>query len=526
MTVRTRFAPSPTGYLHIGGVRTALFCWLFARRHGGQFVLRIDDTDQQRNVEEALAPILHGLHWLGIDWDEGPEIDGPYAPYYQSQRGNRYRAAVEKLLATGAAYYDYATTEELQAEREAAEREKRNFLYSRRWMAETAADRARFEAEGRKPVVRLKMPREGTLVIKDVIRGDVAVEWAREQDHVIQRADGTCLYHLANVVDDYDFKITHVIRAEEHLSNTPRQVFIAQSLGYELPFYAHLPFVAEPGSKTKLSKRKLDKYLKNADFAALMKHGRKVADALKMEVNQDTFNPVVTDFYEQVGYLPDAINNYLALLGWSLDDQTEHFSREELIQHFSLERVNKAAASFDPKKLWAFQDRHMQQLPLEKKVELFVPYLQRAGLVAGSGEQGVGSQERVKIEHVVCAAGDRIKTAGDILDFTYFFVDDDKLVYDEKAVSKSLQKPGAVELLTAYKDQLATTEAFDALSLEQMTHAFVAARGVKIGDIVHSLRAAVTGQSVGLGLFDSLAILGKESCLTRIGQTLNRTNAA
>ena len=363
MTVRTRFAPSPTGYLHIGGVRTALFCWLFARRHGGQFILRIDDTDQQRNVEEALAPILHGLHWLGIDWDEGPEVGGPYGPYYQSQRGDRYQAAVEKLLAAGAAYYDYATTEELQAEREAAEREKQVFLYSRRFMAETAADRARFEAEGRKPAVRLKMPRAGTLVIQDIIRGDVAVDWAREQDHVIQRADGSFLYHLANVVDDYDFKISHVIRAEEHLSNTPRQIFIAQSLGYDLPIYAHLPFVAEPGSKTKLSKRKLDKYLKNADFAALLKHGRKVADALGLTVDQNTFNPVVVDFYEQVGYLPEAITNYLALLGWALDDQTEHFSRAELIQHFSLERVNKAAASFDPKKLWSFQDRHMQRLP-------------------------------------------------------------------------------------------------------------------------------------------------------------------
>ncbi len=327
MNVRTRFAPSPTGYLHIGGVRTALFNWLFARRQGGQFILRIDDTDQQRNVEEALAPILHGLDWLGIDWDEGPEVGGPYGPYYQSQRGDRYQAAVEKLLAAGAAYYDYATTEELQAEREAAEREKRVFLYSRRFMAATAADRAGFEAEGRKPAVRLKMPRKGTLVIQDLIRGNVAVDWAREQDHVIQRADGSFLYHLANVVDDRDFRITHVIRAEEHLSNTPRQVFIAQSLGYELPIYAHLPFVAEPGSKTKLSKRKLDKYLKNADFAALMKHGRKVAEALGLQVDPNTFNPVVVDFYEQVGYLPEAIINYLALLGWALDDQAEHFSR-------------------------------------------------------------------------------------------------------------------------------------------------------------------------------------------------------
>jgi len=518
MTVRTRFAPSPTGYLHIGGVRTALFCWLFARRHGGQFILRIDDTDQQRNVEEALAPILHGLRWLGIDWDEGPEVGGPYGPYYQSQRGDHYRAAVEKLLAAGAAYYDYATTEELQTEREVAEREKLVFLYSRRFMAETVADRARFEAEGRKPVVRLKMPREGTLVIKDVIRGDVAIEWAREQDHVIQRADGSFLYHLANVVDDHDFKITHVIRAEEHLSNTPRQVFIAQSLGYELPIYAHLPFVAEPGSKTKLSKRKLDKYLKNADFAALMKHGRKVADALGLPVDQNTFNPVVVDFYEQVGYLPEAIINYLALLGWALDDRAEHFSREELVRHFSLERVNKAAASFDPKKLWSFQDRHMQRLPLKQKIEQVVPYLQRAGLVTSPPSD----DERAKIKHVVRAAGDRIKTAGDILDYAYFFVADDKLVYDEKAVAKSLQKPGAAELLAKYRSQLAAAESFDAQSLEQMTHAFVEAQGVKIGDIVHALRAAVTGQSIGLGLFDSLAILGKASCLARIERVLKR----
>jgi glutamyl-tRNA synthetase len=538
MTVRTRFAPSPTGYLHIGGVRTALFCWLFARRHGGQFILRIDDTDQQRNVDEALAPILHGLRWLGIDWDEGPEVGGPYGPYYQSQRGDRYRAAVEKLLAAGAAYYDYATTEELQAERETAERQKQVFLYSRRFMAQTAAERARFEAEGRKPSVRLKMPREGTLVIQDVIRGDVAVQWAREQDHVIQRADGSFLYHLASVVDDYDFKITHVIRAEEHLSNTPRQIFIAQSLGYELPIYAHLPFVAEPGSKTKLSKRKLDKYLKNADFAALMKHGRKVVEALRMEVDQNTFNPVVVDFYEQVGYLPEAIINYLALLGWALDDQAEHFSREELVGYFSLERVNKAAASFDPKKLWSFEDWHMQQLPLEKKVERVVPYLRRAGMTGSPGSCGAGvspagenaggtpaPQERAKIEHVVRAAGDRIKTAGDILDYAYFFIADDALVYDEKAVAKSLQKPGAVELLAKYRGQLAAAGPFDAQPLEQMTHEFVVAQGVKIGDIVHALRAAVTGQSVGLGLFDSLAILGKASCLARIERALKQAES-
>ncbi|MCL4192567.1 MAG: glutamate--tRNA ligase, partial [Thermoguttaceae bacterium] len=250
--VRTRFAPSPTGYLHIGGVRTALFCWLFARKHGGQFILRIDDTDVKRNVDEALAPILAGLRWLEIDWDEGPEVGGPHAPYYQSQRQAKYQAAVDELIARGFAYYDYATTEEIQAERERAMAEKRDFRYSRRWMAETADERRRFEAQGRQAVVRLKMPQEGKLVLDDQVRGRVEFDWGKEQDHVVQRADGTCLYHLANVVDDHDFEITHVIRAEEHLSNTPRQVFIIQSLGYPMPVYAHLPFVAEPGSRTKL----------------------------------------------------------------------------------------------------------------------------------------------------------------------------------------------------------------------------------------------------------------------------------
>ena len=213
------------------------------------------------------------------------------------------------------------------------------------------------------------------------MRGDVEFDWAREQDHVIQRADGTCLYHLASVVDDHDFEITHVIRAEEHLSNTPRQVFIAQSLGYELPAYAHLPYVAEPGSKTKLSKRKLDKYLKNRDFARLMEHGQAIAAAMGLSISAETFNPVIVDFYEQVGYLPDAIINYLVLLGWSLDDKTEFFTRQQMIDNFTLERVTKAPASFDPKKLWSFQDHYMQELPIKQKVAAVLPYLQRAGLV-------------------------------------------------------------------------------------------------------------------------------------------------
>lgn len=512
--VRTRFAPSPTGYLHIGGVRTALFNWLFTRRHGGQFILRIDDTDQQRHVEEALRPILEGLRWLGIEWDEGPDVGGPYAPYYQSQRLEFYQKAVERLLEVGAAYRDYARSEELQAERDAAQREKRSFVYSRRWMAETPEDAQRFQSQGRQAVVRLKMPREGTLVIDDLVRGRVEFEWVQEQDHVIQRADGTCLYHLANVVDDYEYKITHVIRAEEHLSNTPRQVFIAQALGYPLPQYAHLPFVAEPGSRTKLSKRKLDKYLKNKDFAERVEHGRRIAARLGLPTDLESFNPVVIDFYRQVGYLPEAIVNYLALLGWSLDDKTEMFTREELIQHFSLEGVHKAPASFDPQKLWAFQDRYMRAMPVEKKVEFVLPYLQKVGWVSQSPSEEV----RQKIVQILLAAGDRIKTAGDILDYGYFFVADDQVEYEPEAVEKRLRVPGTADRLRRFADRLAQVEPFEPALLERTMHDFVMAEGIKLGDIIHAVRVAITGSSVGLGMFDALAILGRQSCLARIAR--------
>ncbi len=513
--VRTRFAPSPTGYLHIGGVRTALFNWLFARRHGGQFLLRIDDTDAQRNVEAALAPILHGFRWLGMDWDEGPEVGGPFAPYYQSQRLTGYQAAVEKLLAGGFAYRDYATPDEIQAEREAAQAEKRAFLYSRRWMAETPASQAAFEAQGRQAVVRLKMPREGKLVIDDLVRGKVEFEWAREQDHVVQRTDGTCLYHLASVVDDFDFQITHVIRAEEHLSNTPRQVFIAQSLGYPLPAYAHLPYVAEPGSKNKLSKRKLDKYLKNRDFALVNEHGVAIASALGIETSGDTFNPVIVDFYEQVGYLPDAIINYLLLLGWSLDDKTEFMTRAQMIENFSLERVTKAPASFDPKKLWAFEDHYMQALPIKQKVAKMLTYLQRAGIVPAPPPCDVGP----KLTRIVEAAGDRLKVFGDIIAYADFFFRDE-IAYDEKAFEKNLRKPEAVGLLAKFRERLAAVEPFDGVHLETALQSFVAEQGIKTGDIIHAIRVATTGKAVGPGLYDCLEILGKQKSLERIDQAL------
>jgi glutamyl-tRNA synthetase len=517
--VRTRFAPSPTGYLHIGGVRTALFNWLFTRHHGGQFILRIDDTDQERNVAEALQPILNGFRWLGLNWDEGPEVGGDYGPYYQSQKLERYQAAVHTLLEKGLAYYDYATPEELRAEKDTADATKSSNIYSRRWMAQTPQQRAQFEAEGRKGVVRLKMPREGVCRFHDHIRGDIVVEWAREQDHVIQRADGTCLYNLASVVDDHDMRITHVIRSEEHLSNTPRQIFIAQGLGYELPEYAHVPYVAEPSSKNKLSKRKIAQYLKNPDFKKVYEQGQTIAAAIGLKTSADTFNPVIVDFYQQIGYLVDALVNYLLLLGWSLDDKSEFFTRQQMIDLFALERVNRAPASFDPKKLFAFQERYMQQLPLAHKTELVLPYLQKAGLVLSPP----APEAREKLAQILVAAADRIKVAGDILDYASFFIADDQFSYDEQAFEKRIRKPPeTAHLLAKFNEALAQVEPFTAATLEKRLQDFVQAESIQIGKIIHALRVAVTGKAVGFGLFDSLAILGREHCQARISRALAR----
>lgn len=527
MTVRTRFAPSPTGYLHIGGVRTALFNWLLSRQSGGQFILRIDDTDSQRNQSEALRPILEGFGWLGIDWDEGPTSDGagsrgPHAPYFQSQRLEHYQAAVAKLLASGHAYRDFARPEETVAEREAAEKNGTEFVYSRRWMAESDAAAEAFRAEGRVAVVRMKMPRSGVCRIDDRIRGPVEFEWAREQDHVIQRNDGTCLYHLASVVDDFEFGITHVVRAVEHLSNTPRQIFIAESLGYPLPQYAHIPFVAEPGSKTKLSKRKIDKYLKNADFRALVERGLEIARRTGIEASAGTFNPVLVDFYRQTGFLPEAVINYLLLLGWSLDGSSEEFSTEEMIRVFSLERVVKSEASFDPQKLLSFQQRAMNRLPEQQKIAMVLPFLQRAGLVATPTSPETAETVRA----VVAAAGERLTIAGDILQHDEFFRRDVDLLWDDEAFEKRiLQAADAGDLLAGFAEALAAVEPFDPPAIELALKEFCEARHIKIGSIVHALRLALTGKASGVGIFEGTAILGREKSIHRIELALQRREA-
>jgi glutamyl-tRNA synthetase len=520
--VRTRFAPSPTGFLHIGGVRTALYNWLYARHHGGQFILRIDDTDTQRNVAEALQPILDGFRWLGIDWDEGAEVGGPYGPYYQSQKQERYRQAVQQLLDKGLAYWDYSTKDEMDAERKAAEVKKEPFLYSRRWMARTPAERAAFEAQGREGAVRLLMPREGSCRFYDHVRGDVEVEWIREADHVIQRADGSCLYNLASVVDDEEMKITHVIRAVEHLSNTPRQIFIAQGLGYKLPDYAHIPFVCEPGSKVKLSKRKLEQYLSNTsekfkEFREIYAHARDIACAIGLETRPETFNPVIVEFYQKVGYLPDALLNYLLLVGWSLDDKTEMFNRCEMMYHFSLKRVNSDPGSFDAGKLLHFQGEYMNALPQEQKAEMALPYLQKAGLVGTPPSEA----EKDLLRSVLLHAAHRFVVAGDILDYAPFFVADAALTWDDKAFEKHLRKPaGAAGHLAALRQRLAGLEPFDPPTLEANVKDYIQATGAKLGAVNQALRVATTGKDVGFGTYETLAVLGRARCLARIDRVL------
>ena len=513
--IRTRFAPSPTGYLHIGGVRTALFNWLVARQTGGQFILRIDDTDAGRNVAEAIEPILDGFRWLGMNWDEGPQVGGPHDPYYQSQRDSLYKQAATKLLESGHAYRDYARTEEFTQLRQEAEKNKTPFIYDRRWMAEDDAAAAAFEAEGRTAVVRLKMPREGECVISDLVRGEVRVDWASEQDHVIRRADGSCLYHLASVVDDHDYQISHVIRSEEHLSNTPRQIFILESLGYERPAYAHLPYVAEPGGHAKLSKRKLAKYQKNKGFADLLDHGCRIAQRCGISAQADTFNPVIIDFYREIGFTPDAILNYLVLLGWSLDGASEKFTVEEMIKLFSLQRVTKAPASFDSAKLLSFQGDAFAALPLETRLEHVRPFASAAGLT-----QNDDPESETKLKAVVEAAGDRLKIAGDILDFDYCFIDD--YTVNEKAYQKRIVKPEmAKPLLAKLTEPLAAADSFTAESLEALVKQFCDDQQIGLGDIIHALRVATTGSPAGFGMFETLQVIGQEKVVARIKQVAN-----
>ena len=488
MSVRTRFAPSPTGFLHIGGVRTALFNWLLARHFGGQFLLRIDDTDQQRHVEDALSRILDGFRWMGMDWDEGPEVGGPSGPYFQSERSESYKKAADSLVASGHVYRDYTTQAERDADREAQKSNKTAYRFREKPTSE--AERARSEAEGRPYGLRFRVPLGRTLVVRDLIKGDVEQRADEIGDFVIVRPDGMPLYNFASVVDDAEMKITHVVRAEEHLSNTFSQLLIFEALGAELPAFAHVPYVAEVGSKAKLSKRKTEEYAQRGIF-------------------------VLLDQYIEKGYLPDAMMNYLARLGWSLDASQEIFTRDELVEKFTLDRVNSSPASHDPDKLFWIQGEWMKTLSVDQKVDGALPYLRREGLAP----EPVTPEFRRKVATVIQALGDRLKVFSDILTLgRYFFTE--ALTHDPDAVKKRLKKDGVPGMLRELDQVLASAEPFDLATLEKAVHEYAEAHGHPMGQVVNPLRVATTGQGVGPGLYDCLVILGRESCRARIAATV------
>jgi glutamyl-tRNA synthetase len=516
--IRTRFAPSPTGYMHIGGMRTALFNWLWARHNNGKFILRIDDTDQQRNVDEALGPILQAFRWLGLDWDEGPEVGGEFGPYFQSQRGDLYKAAAEKLLATGKAYRDFDPPELIQQDRQAAEKEKRNFINIRRSLDLSEAEQQQNLDEGKPFVVRFLVPRDETVLLDDEIRGHVEWDCSLIPDPVIQRGDGSPLYNFATVIDDAGMKISHVIRAEEHLSNTPVQILLHQALGHELPRFAHIPYVAAPGTKQKLSKREksIEKYSRNPQFKKMFDAANRVFPKIGLG-SSAVLNPVMVSYYEKIGYLPEGVLNGLARLGWSLDDKTEIFSLDSVIENFTLERVVKSPAGLDPDKLDSYQAHWMGQLSTEEKVVGCLPFLAKANFVSSPDDSEVQSF----IARLLEAVGERLRLFSDILYYDEYFVSDEKLEFDEKAFKKRFKNaPDSVKLLRKFQDRLATVEPFDVATTEAALNEFVEAEGVKLGEVIHTLRVAVTGKPKGPGMFDCVALLGRDRCLARIQRAL------
>ncbi|HIE51267.1 MAG TPA: glutamate--tRNA ligase [Armatimonadetes bacterium] len=479
-SVRVRMAPSPTGMFHVGSAHTALFNWLFARHHGGVFILRIEDTDRERSTPEAVKTILDGLRWLGLDWDEGPEVGGPHAPYFQSQRRARYQQAAQELLARGLAYRCYTTPEELEQMR--AQQRARGIKspkYDRRHRDLTPQQERAFQAEGRQPVVRFKTPLTGKTGFTDLIRGPIRVDNRELDDFVLLKANGDPTYNFAVVVDDMDMQITHVIRGEDHISNTPKQLLLWRAFGATPPQFAHLPLLLGP-DRRKLSKR----------------HGA---------VN-------LLDYAAQ-GYLPEAMFNFLALIGWSPGggETQEIFRREELVARFRLDQVAKAGAVFDLRKLDAINAVYLRRLSVTELTELCLPYLRRAGLV----DETLTPGEREWLEQVMALEQERLKRLEEIVDFTRFFFGEEVEI-EERARRQWLTRPGTADLLATLHARLAALTSFTAADIEKVVRGLAEERGLSAAKVIHPTRVAVTGRTVGPGLFELMEVLGQERCSRRL----------
>jgi len=474
--VRVRFAPSPTGYLHVGGARTALFNWLFARHHGGKFILRIEDTDLVRSTEESTRAILEGLSWLGLDWDEGPGKDGPYGPYFQTQRKDLYLSYAKKLVEKGAAYWCFCTPEELEARREEAKKKGLPPRYDgtcRNLSPEEVEERL---ASGQSATIRMKVAQEGTTKVEDLIRGDVEFNNEVLDDFVLIKSDGMAAYNFAVVIDDALMKITHVIRGEDHLSNTPKQIQIYQALGFPVPEFAHIPMILGP-DKSRLSKR----------------HGA-------TSVTQ----------YQEEGYLAEAMVNYLALLGWAYDGSQTLFSRQELVEKFTLEKVSKNPAIFDGKKLTWMNGQYLRDLTLEDLYQRALPFLQKAGLPVDKYPKswllGILGSYQIRIELL-----SQLPEA-----LTFYFYDPEE--YDPKAAAKHWKN--GLEDLAEIKSILQGFSTYELEPLEAAFRAHAEQTGKKLGQLIHPLRLALTGKSVSPGIFEVLVLLGKDTTERRIEKAM------
>ena len=537
--VVTRFAPSPTGYLHVGGARTALFNWLWARRTGGKFILRIEDTDQKRNTPTAVQQVMEDLRWLGIEWDEGPEVGGPNGPYLQSQRRDIYDKYVKQLLNEKKAYYCFDTPDELDALRKEAEAQKKSFIYPRPKDFPGDSDAERRRGQGCPVTVRFAVPRDGPIVVADMVRGEVKFAAGEIGDFIIQKSDGFPTYNFACVVDDELMGVTHVIRGQEHLMNTPGQQALWEALGFgELPKYAHMSVtVSDTGGK--LSKRERPKVLRKAikDIGDIdLEKLAKVGDVTVEEVNSFLKGKTtpdmpaidamakhlgiklpeinVVDFFNS-GYLPETMVNFLALLGWNPGGDREIMLLEELIDCFDLSRLTKANSLFDRDKLLAFNTEHIRQADKERLLQHFKDYLKAVESPSVSADDDLLSR---LIE--ICAGA---RTLADIERKSRFlFLADDKIEYDEKAVKKVLLKNDGLAILAIVRDKLAAMEQFTVENIENMLRSLADEKQVGLGKVAQPLRVAICGTAVSTPIFDSVQMLGKENTLTRVDITLKK----
>ncbi len=483
--VRVRFAPSPTGYLHVGGARTALFNYLFARRHGGVFILRIEDTDRERSTKEAVDAIFEGLRWLGLQWDEGPGAGGQLGPYFQSERLAFYGAAAEKLLAEGKSYRCFCDPEALKQRREAALSRGEPPKYDRtcyRLPREEAAARA---ARGEPHALRFAIP-EGATSWDDCVRGEVAFQNATLDDLVILRTDRHPTYNFAAVVDDAAMRISHVLRGDDHISNTPRQIQLYHALGLTQPLFGHVPMILGSDG-TRLSKR----------------HGA----------------TSVTEYRDQ-GFLPEAMVNFLALLGWAYDGERELFTLEELVQVFSLDRISKNPAIFNHEKLEWMNGEYFRALPLAKRTDLVIAHLRATGAVPEGS-----LRDRAFLERAVEAVGERMRRPQDFLVYAAFlFVEE--VETDPAAWAELLAKPQAAGRLRKLADVLVPVEPFEHDPVEAAVRGLAAAEGVKAGEVIMPARIALTGKKVTPGIFDVMLLLGRERTVARLKRAAERLSAA